>query len=69
MGDEANGLHACIYYQEYVATIKTMSEASKRIKVIHALLFMQLGMVICYQYESSNFSTPYVDNQPLRPEV
>ena len=42
-----HGLRACIYYQKHVATIETMSE----LKFILALLPLQLGMAICYQYE------------------
>ena len=38
-----------IHYPKHVATIETMSE----LKLIHALLPLQLGMAICYQYESA----------------
>ena len=41
-----------------------MKRASE-LKLIHALLPMQLGMVICYQYKSAYFPVPYVDNQLL----
>ena len=58
---------ACVhvYYQKHVATMGTMSEASERNKLIHALLRLQLGMAICYQYEGAYFPAPYVDNQQL----
>ena len=51
-----HGLHARTYYQRHVATIETMSEA---------LLPLQLGIAICYQYESAYFPAPYADNQLL----
>ena len=64
----AHDLRAHIYYQKHMATIETMSEARERIKAkffIHAMHPLQLGMAICYQYESAYFSTPYADNQLL----
>ena len=57
-----------IYYQKHMATIETMSEAREWIKVkvfIHALLPLQLGMVICYQYESAYFPMPYANSELL----
>ena len=33
------------------------------LKLIHALLPLQLVMLICYQNESAYFPAPYVDNQ------
>ena len=54
-----HGLHACIYYHKHVATVETMSE----LKLIHALLSLQLVMPICYQNESPYSPAPYVDNQ------
>ena len=53
-----------IYYQRHMATTETMRKASE-LKLLHALLFLQLGMAICYQYESAYFPTPYADNQLL----
>ena len=52
-----HGLHACIYYHKHMATTETMS----KLKLIHALLSLQLVMLICYQNESAYFPAPYVD--------
>ena len=38
---------------------------ASELKLIHALLPLQLGMAICYQYESAYFPMSYVDNQLL----
>ena len=54
-----HGLRARIYYHKHVATIETMCEASKSEwskAYAHALLPLQLGIAICYQYESTYFS-------------
>ena len=62
----AHDLRACIYTTR---SIETMSEARERIKAnvffIHAMHPLQLGMAICYQYESAYFSAPCADNQLL----
>ena len=52
-------LHSLCAHQKHVATI--MSE----LKFIHALFPLQLGIAICYQYESAYFPMPFVDNQLL----
>jgi len=46
-----------------VAIIETMSKLNKGF--IHSLLPLQLGMAICYQYESAYFPAPNADNQLL----
>ena len=65
----AHDLRARIHYQKHMATIETMSEARERIKAkiffIHVMHPLQLGMAICYQYESAYFPVPYADNQLL----
>ena len=38
---------------------------ASELKLIHALLPLQLGIAICYQYESAYFPAPYADNQLL----
>ena len=43
------------------ATLETMSE----LNLIQALLPLQLGMAICYHYESAYFPVAYTDNQLL----
>ena len=48
----AHSLHA---HQRLVATIETMSE----LRLIHTLLPLHLGIVICYQYESAYFPASY----------
>ena len=53
--------HSLRTHQRLVATIETMS----KLRLIHALLPLHLGMAICYQYESAYFPAPYVDNQLL----
>ena len=51
-----------IYFRKHVATIETMSEASEQIKDYSCIVPLQLGMAICYQYESTYFPAPYADN-------
>ena len=60
-----HGLRACIYYQKHVATWQ--QQRVNELKLIHALLPLQLRMAICYQYdyESTYFPAPYMDNQLL----
>ena len=57
----AHGLRAHKYYQKHVETIETMST----LKLMHALLPLQLGMVICNQYENAYFPVLYADNHLL----
>ena len=57
----AHGLHAHKYYQKHVETMETMSE----LKLMHALLPLQLAMVICNQYENAYFPMLYADNHLL----
>ena len=57
----AHGLRARKYYQKHVETTETMSE----LKLIHALLPLQLGMAICNQYENAYFPALYADNRLL----
>ena len=55
-------------HQEYVATIETMSEASKQIKA-YSCIALYASRDGDMQYESTNFPAPYVTIQPLQPET
>ena len=54
-----------LYVHVYTTRKKQRVKQASKLKLIHPLLPMQLGMAVCYQYESAYFPTPYADNQLL----
>ena len=65
---DARMAYTCTYILPEARGYHRDNERSKRaseLNLIHALLPLQLGMTICYQYESAYFPVPYADNQPL----
>ena len=62
----AHGLYVHVYATR--STWQPSRQWAKRaseLKFIHALLRLQLGVAIRYQYESAYFPVPYADNQLL----